>query len=198
VPQPPRTVAVALTGPGAKPATLRFVLPRRWPAPAAAALVTRADRVFRSLRSLVIHERLASNARNAITTIYRVAAPDKLAYSITNGPKAVIIGGTRWDRLPGGKWERSQKERIRQPEPFWGPDRRTNAHLLGTGTVDGRPVRIASFYDPHLPAWFVLSIEPRTGRLLALHMTAQAHFMQHRYTGFDEPLRIVPPTATQP
>ena len=41
-------------------------------------------------------------------------------------------------------------------------DRRTNAHLLGTGTVDGRPVRIASFYDPHLPAWFVLSIEPRT------------------------------------
>ena len=43
-----------------------------------------------------------------------------------------------------------------------------------------------------------LSIEPGTGRLLALHMTAQAHFMQHRYTGFDEPLRIVPPTATQP
>ena len=198
VPPPPRTVAVALSGPGAKPAALRFVLPRRWPAPAAAALVTRADRVFRSLRTLVIHERLASNARNAITTVYRVAAPDKLAYSIANGPKAVIIGGTRWDKLPGGKWERSQTERIRQPEPFWGPDRRTNAHLLGTGMVDGHPVRIASFYDPHLPAWFVLSIEPRTGRLLALHMTAQAHFMQHRYTGFDEPLRIVPPSATQP
>jgi copper transport protein len=198
VPPPPRTVAVALSGPGAKPAALRFVLPRRWPAPAAAALVTRADRVFRSLRTLVIHERLASNARNAITTVYRVAAPDKLAYSIANGPKAVIIGGTRWDKLPGGKWERSQTERIRQPEPFWGPDRRTNAHLLGTGMVDGHPVRIASFYDPHLPAWFVLSIELRTGRLLALHMTAQAHFMQHRYTGFDEPLRIVPPSATQP
>src|SRR4029077_2573054 len=164
VPPPPRTVAVALSGPGAKPATLRFVLPRRWPAPAAAALVTRTDRVFRSLRSLVIHERLASNARNAITTIYRVAAPDKLAYSITNGSKAVIIGGTRWDKLPGGKWKRSQREPIRQPEPFWGPDPRTNAHLLGTGTVDGRPVRIVSFYDPHLPAWFVLSLEPRTGR----------------------------------
>ena len=198
LPPPPRTVAVALSGAGAKPATVRFVLPRRWPAPVATALVTRADRVFRSLGTLVIHERLASNARNAISTVYRVAAPDKLAYSIANGPKAVVIGGTRWDKLPGGKWERSQTERIGQPEPFWGPDRRTNAHLLGTGTVDGRPVRIASFYDPHLPAWFVLSIEPRTGRLLALHMTAQAHFMQHRYTGFDEPLRIVPPTATQP
>ena len=119
--------------------------------------------LFARLHSLVIHERLASNARNAITTTYRVAAPDKLAYSIANGPKAVIIGGTRWDKLPGGKWERSETEPIRQPEPFWGPDPRTNAHLLGTGTVGGRPVRIASFYDPHLPAWFVLSIEPGTG-----------------------------------
>jgi copper transport protein len=198
LPAPPRAVAVALSGPGAKPATVRFVLPRRWPAPVATALVTRADRIFRSLRTLVIHERLASNARNAITTVYRVAEPNKLAYSIAGGPKAVVIGGTRWDRLPGGKWERSQTQPIRQPEPFWGPDPRTNARLLGTGAVDGRPVRIASFYDPHLPAWFVLSIEPGTGRLLALHMTAQAHFMQHRYSGFDEPLRIVPPAATHP
>jgi copper transport protein len=198
LPRPPRTVAVGLSGPGAKPATVRFVLPRRWPAPDATALVTRADRVFRSLRSLVIHERLASNARNAITTVYRVAAPDKLAYSIANGPKAVVIGSTRWDKLPGGKWERSQTEPIRQPEPFWGPDPRTNAHLLGTGEVGGRPVRIASFYDPHLPAWFELSVEPKTGRLLALRMTAQAHFMQHRYSRFNRPLRIAPPVATKP
>jgi hypothetical protein len=174
------------------------VLPRRWPAPVAAGLVTRADRVFRALRTLVIHEHLASNARNAITTTYEVAAPNRLAYSIVNGPKAVIIGGTRWDKLPGGRWERSQTQPLRQPEPFWGPDPRTNAHLLGSGTVDGRPVRIASFYDPHIPAWFVLSVEPKTGRLLALRMTAQAHFMRHRYTGFDRPLSIVPPTATQP
>ncbi len=198
LPPPPRTVAVGLSGPGAKPATVRFVLPRRWPAPAATALVTRVDRVFRSLRSLVIHERLASNARNAITTTYRVAAPNRLAYSIAKGPKAVIIGGTRWDKLPGGKWERSETEPIKQPEPFWGSDPRMNAHLIGTGTVDGRPVRVASFYDPHLPAWFELSIEPKTGHLLALRMTAQAHFMQHRYSGFNRPLRIVPPTATQP
>jgi copper transport protein len=198
LPAPPRTVAVAFSGPGAKPAVLRFVLPRRWPAPVETGLVTRADRAFRSLRTLVIHERLASNARNAIATVYRVAAPDKLAYSIAGGPKAVVIGDTRWDKLPGGKWERSQTERIRQPEPFWGPDPRTNAHLLGAGTVDGRPVRIVSFYDPHLPAWFVLSIEPGMGRLLALRMTAQAHFMQHRYTGFDKPLKIVPPAATHP
>ena len=65
-----------------------------------------------------------------------------------------------------------------------------------TGRVGGRPVEIASFYDPALPAWFELSIDPRTGRLLALQMTAQAHFMRHRYSGFDAPLQIVPPAGS--
>jgi copper transport protein len=193
LPPPPRTVAVALEGPGVRTATLRFTLPSRWPAPAAAALVARTDHVFRALRTLVVHERLASSSRNAITTTYRVAAPNRLAYAIAGGPQAVIIGGTRWDKLPRGRWERSQTPPQRQPEPFWGSDPRTNAHLLRTGTVGGRRVLIASFYDRRLPAWFVLSIDPTTGRLLALRMTAQAHFMHHRYTGFDRPLRIVPP-----
>jgi copper transport protein len=193
LPRPPRAVGVAVEGRGAKPATVGFTLPRRWPAPGAAALVTRVDRTFRALRTLVIHEHLASSSRNAIDTTYEVAAPDKLAYKIVNGPQAVVIGGTRWDRLPGGRWEKSETEPLKQPEPFWGSDRRTNARLLGSGTVGGKPVKLASFYDPVIPAWFELSIDPATGRLLALRMSAQAHFMRHRYTGFDEPLRIVPP-----
>ncbi len=169
------------------------MLPARWPAPAAGTLLARADRVYRGLRTVVIHERLASNARNGIDTIYRVEAPNRLAYRIAGGPQAVIIGRKRWDRLPGGRWERSQQDPLTQPEPFWGSDPVRNARLLGTGRVAGRPVRIASFYDPKLPAWFVLSVERDTGRLLALRMTAQAHFMRHRYTGFDRPLAIVAP-----
>jgi len=193
LPAPPRTVPVELSGPGVERATIRFTLPRRWPAPPAARLVAGADVTFRALRTLVIHERLASSARNSVTTTYRVQAPDRLAYSIVNGPQAVIIGGTRWDQQPGGRWVRSATDPLTQPEPFWGDDPRTNARLLGTGTVGGRRVQIVSFYDPRLPAWFDISIDPRTGRMLALHMTAQAHFMQHRYTGFDRPLHIVPP-----
>lgn len=195
LPAPPRTVDVRLEGTGVRTATLPFTLPTRWPAPNAAALVTRADRLFRGLRTLVIHEHLASSATNAITTTYRVAAPNRLAYTIVNGPQAVVIGGTRWDKLPGGRWERSETEPLKQPEPFWGSDPRTNARLLGTGNVDGRIVKLASFYDPHLPAWFVLSVDPTSGRLLALHMTAQAHFMRHRYADFDKPLEIVPPAS---
>lgn len=193
LPLPPRRVDVDVEGRGAKRATVRFTLPRRWPAPNATALVTRADRTFRALRTLVIHEHLASSSRNAIDTMYEVAAPNKLAYEIVNGPQAVVIGNTRWDRLPGGRWQKSETEPLRQPVPFWGSDRRINARLLGNATVGGKRVELASFYDPVIPAWFELSIDPSTSRLLALRMTAQAHFMRHRYTGFDEPLRIVPP-----
>jgi copper transport protein len=198
LPPPPRRVDVALSGLGRPPATLPFTLPARWPAPPARALVARADRVYRSLHTLVIHERLASSARNQVDTTYRIQAPNRLAYRIAGGPQAVIIGGTRWDRLPGGKWERSEQEPLTQPEPFWGADPVRNARLLGTGRVGGRRVRIVTFHDPKLPAWFELSIDARTSRLLALRMTAQAHFMRHRYSGFDRPLEIVPPRSTRP
>jgi copper transport protein len=198
LPPPPRRIDVALSGLGRRPATLSFILPARWPPPPARALVARADRVYRSLHTLVIHERLASSARNRVDTTYRIQAPNRLAYRIAGGPQAVIIGGTRWDRLPGGKWERSEQDPLTQPLPFWGADPVRNARLLGPGRVGGRPVRVVSFYDPKLPAWFELSLEPRTSRLLALRMTAQAHFMRHRYSGFDRPLEIVPPRSTQP
>jgi hypothetical protein len=145
------------------------------------------------LRTLVIHERLASNARNLVVTTYRVQAPNRLAYRIVKGPQAVIIGNKRWDRLPSGNWKRSEQEPLTQPEPFWGSDPVRNARLLGTARDEGRPVWVASFYDPRLPAWFELRVDRRTSRLLALRMTAQAHFMRHRYTGFDAPLEIVPP-----
>jgi copper transport protein len=180
LPPPPRRVPVGVGG-----RTLLFTLPARWPAPPGGAVVHRVDRVFRSLRTLVIREHLASSARNAITTTYEVEAPNRLAYKIAGGPEAVIIGRTRWDRLRGGRWERSETDPLKQPEPFWGSDPIRNARLLGRGR--------ASFYDPRLPAWFELTFDPRTGRLLALKMTATAHFMRHRYAGFNRPLRIVPP-----
>jgi copper transport protein len=186
LPPPPRRLPVSLEGSGAKPATLAFTLPRRWPAPDATALVTRVDRVFRSLRTVVIHEHLASNAHNGLDTVYHLEAPNRMSYDIRNGPDAIVIGATRWDRDSArAPWVKSQQEPIRQPQPFWGSDPRRNARLLGPDT--------ASFYDPRLPAWFVVTVDPRTGRLLRLHMTAQAHFMRHRYSGFDAPFAIRPP-----
>ena len=77
-----RPIDVALEGKGAKPATLRFELPPRWPAPDATALVTKVDRAFRALRTVVIHEHLASSSRNAARHRLppRGAEPDDLRH----------------------------------------------------------------------------------------------------------------------
>jgi hypothetical protein len=161
---------------------------------AAAAIVARAARVFRSLRSVVYVESLRSSPKPGLLTTWRLKAPSEVTYDIRGGASAVIIGRTRWDRdSPGAPWRRSQQiPALDVPQPTWG-DTAMNAHVLGTGRVDGRPVWIVSFENPSTPAWFTASIDRRTYRTLRLRMTAAAHFMRHRYVAFDRPVTIRPP-----
>ena len=112
-----------------------------------------------------------------------------MTYSIAGGPNAVVIGGPAGTRSSGGRWERSETEPLRQPEPFWGdPDEPPPA---GTRAWLGRRADVARSTTPSSRPGSSYSIDPRTGRLLALRMTAESHFMRHRYTGFDKPFRIV-------
>ena len=95
VPEPTRGVAVRLLQQG-HPSTVRFELPAQ--TQPAAALVRRATRVFRSLRSVVVHERLASSPRNVLRTRFVLQAPDRLSYRTSAGSEAVVVGLHRWDR----------------------------------------------------------------------------------------------------
>ncbi len=160
----------------------------------AGAIVRRADRVLRRLRSLVYVESLRSSPTAGLHTTWRMAAPDRLSYRIKDGAAAVVIGTTRWDRArPGAPWTRSPQEpALRVPQPAWG-DRFENAHVLGEGRVDGRPVWIVSFVNPTIPAWFTTSIDRENYQTLRLRMTAAAHFMFHRYVKRGGPLEIAPP-----
>jgi hypothetical protein len=164
-------------------------------APGAAAIVARAERVYRSLRTLVYLESLRSGPTGGELTTWRLKAPNELEYSIRGGADAVVLGERRWDRdRPGAPWRRSQQlPALRVPLPAWGSVA-TNARLLGTGRVDGRPVWVVSFANPTTPAWFTACIDRESYRTLRLRMTAAAHFMYHRYLEFDRPLRITPPT----
>jgi hypothetical protein len=165
--------------------------------PSAAAIVARASRVIRSLRSLVYVESLRSGPKGGLLTTWQLRAPDEVEYRIRGGAAAVVIGERRWDRdRPGAPWRRSQQlPALSVPRPAWGSVA-TNARLLGTGRAEGRPVWVVSFANPTTPAWFTAWIDRETYRPLQLRMTAAAHFMFHRYLGFDRPLRIVPPTGS--
>jgi hypothetical protein len=161
----------------------------------AAAIVARAGRVYRSLHTLVYLESLRSGPTGGVLTTWRLKAPNELQYTIRGGADSVVLGERRWDRdKPGAPWRRSQQiPALRVPLPAWGSVA-TNARLLGTGRVDGRPVFVVSFANPTTPAWFTAWIDRESYRTLRLRMTAAAHFMYHDYLEFNRPLRIVPPT----
>ncbi|MEO9176137.1 MAG: hypothetical protein ABI317_11550 [Gaiellales bacterium] len=171
-------------------------LPRPWPAPDASALVARAARVWTSLTSLSYTDRLGSDASHVVRSHWQIVAPDRLAYQIEQGGgQAVIVGVKRWDRATGEKWQESPAVRLHQPEPFWVSA--TDAHIVGSGRFDGRPVWRVSFYDPRTPGWFLISIDKGTSRTLDLHMLATAHFMHDSYGQFNAPIKIVPPTSNR-
>jgi hypothetical protein len=183
------TVRVEIRGANRPASAVSFSLPRS--AASGAAIVRRADRTWRSLETLVVHDHLSSGPGTAIDTVWRFKAPHRMTYVIRNGPAAVAIGARRWDKLPGQKWQASEQDPITEPVPLWLSA--TDAHLLGSGTLRGHAVWQVSFFDPQLPAWFTIWVDKASGRTLELRMTAQAHFMHQVYGPFDSPLRIVPP-----
>jgi hypothetical protein len=158
-----------------------------------AGTMARATRVWKDLRTLVWHERLAASPTDALYTVYRAVAPDQLAYTISRRSSSIIIGTKRWDRpTPTAPWvESPQLPPIRQPQPFWASV--TNARVLGEVTVGDKPAWVISFFDPVTPAWFEARVEKSTGRTLILDMTAVAHFMHHVYGPFDAPFELHPP-----
>jgi hypothetical protein len=172
-----------------------LVLPAVHALPDGTAIVQRAAKVWRALKSLVWRERLASDPTDALHTTYEAVAPDELSYTIAGSSSAVIIGNARWDRsTPRGRWVRSeQNPPLRQPTPQW--VQVTDARVLGSGRVHEDAVWIVSFFDPVTPAWFEAKIGKATGRTLELTMTAVAHFMHHEYGPFDAPIRLHPPAA---
>jgi hypothetical protein len=163
-----------------------------WPPRDATALLERAQGVWRSLHSLSFHEHLASDSVHSTTSTWRIEAPDRVAYQVQGGWAGIVVGDRRWDRSPTGKrWVPSVHSRQTQPVPAW--VRVTDAHLLGTTTVAGRPAFRISVFDPGTPAWFTVVIDRRTFHTLDSRMTATAHFMHDVYRAFDTTPAIRPP-----
>jgi copper transport protein len=190
----PRLVRVLVRGRGRAPATVVFPLGQRWPPAPAGAIVRRAARTFRSLRSVSADEMIESRPGNRLVSHFHYAAPDRLSYRIEGGADAVVIGSRRWDRTRRAEpWAISPQQPLSVPAPPW--SRARDARLLGASVLRGRPVLVVAFLDPSGPAWFTIRVEPRTGRTLDVRMTAAAHFMRLRYSGFDAPAEIRPPTA---
>jgi hypothetical protein len=186
----PASVDVALNG--TESTHWHVALPATWPPPDAAALLARARAVWRSLRSLSFSESLASGPGHVALSRWRVQAPDRIAYQVKGGWAGIVVGDTRWDKGPGAKqWVSSPQTRLTQPIPGW--VKVTDAHVLGSTTVRGRPAWRVSFYDPGTPGWFTVRVDKTSLRIYQVRMTATAHFMRDDYGSFNTTPAIRPP-----
>ncbi len=165
---------------------LAFRVPAK-PQPAG-ALVVRATKAFRALRSVDYVERLASDPRHRVVADFTLERPNRLEYRIRGGASGIIIGPRRWDRTRGGRWVPSPQDPTPQPEPIWA-GHFTNAFLLETTPS----TYVVAFVKPIGPVWFTIRLDRRTLLPRDLRMTAPAHFMTHRYMRFNAPPKIRPP-----
>jgi hypothetical protein len=187
----PAAVVVEVRGRGVA-GRWRVALPAAWPPADGSELVAKADRVWRSLRSLSFSEKIASDPVHRVVSTWRVQAPDRVAYRIKGGWSGVIVGSSRWDRPPrGGRWVRSPQDPLTQPVPPWSSV--ADAHVLGTTSVRGRPAWRVSFFDRRSHAWFTMLVDRATLRTVDTRMVTTAHFMHDVYGSFDATPPVVPP-----
>lgn len=167
-------------------------MPTAWPPKAGSALMARARKAYDALRSLTDLDYFATGPGEAVTTTWEFQAPNREAYQVQGGDDSVIIAGKRWERTSGSKpWSESPQAPLRQPAPFWVSV--TDAHVLGTVKIHGRPAWDVSFYDPATPGWFDVKIDPATYHVLDMRMETTDHFMHDVYSKFNSTAPVVAP-----
>lgn len=68
--------------------------------------------------------------------------------------------------------------------------------MVGAKAVDGTATQILAFFADvnGSPIWYRLWVDAE-GLVHRAEMRARGHFMDHRYSRFDIPVEIAPPTA---
>jgi hypothetical protein len=174
-------------------------LPVRWNEDGnarARRLLARAEATMRGLRGVRQSERLTSGPGTLATTEYRLRAPDRLAWRTGRGVRSIVVGDRQWIKTPGMPWragEYGSGLAFRTRSYFaWRRYART-VRLLGERTEGGRRLLDVALMDEGTPAWFRLTIDARTTRVLAERLIARARFGRSTFSDFDRRFPIAPP-----
>jgi copper transport protein len=179
-------------------------LPVRWRAGEerrARALVGRAQEAMRALQSVREAERVSSVPGLYAITDYRLKAPNRMAYRTNGQVQSVVVGTAQWTRAqPGVPWKKGEFGGglpFRTRSWFTWTTYARYAYLLAERTRGGRRAAVVGLMDPGTPAWWRLTIDRRTHRVLEDRLVTYGHFMTQRFTAFNQPLRIEPPKGAR-
>lgn len=180
----------------------RARLPARWQPRQrrrAQRLVIAAQRAMRGLRSVREVERASSIPGLYATTTYRLEAPDRMAFRTNAGVRNVVIGARQWMQgQPGLPWRRGEYGAglaFRSRSWFTWTTYARHVFLLRERLTGGRRVAVVALMDPGTPAWWQLTIDLRTRRVLHDRLVTYGHFMTQRFFAFNQPLLIEPPRS---
>ncbi len=187
---------IGIRVPGSHGGTAGFALPSL-PAPDASALVTSASAWMNALRSYQVDEMFSG-----IHSTYAFAVPHQmwLRMWLSGAPRETLwLGTSLYKRSsPTASWSAPvSAQPVPVPYVAWKPFQpAVNAALIGIDTLDGVPVRKVSFFGGHgtdpEPVWFTLWLDT-SGRVLRSQMWAPNHFMDDRYSGFNQPVNMPRP-----
>jgi hypothetical protein len=175
--------------------------------PEGEALFQRGMEAITSLRDVRFTQWIADGRGNASVSEHGVTTgdgntPPGFSYRAAGGMEAIIIGSTRWIRLPGDLgWEEQEGATVVPPsewdEEYFGA---TGFTILGEETIDGEPCQLLAFVVPQLSeprrqtvAWYLWWVGEETGHVRKEAMVSRLHYMRNSFGDFDVPIALSPP-----
>jgi hypothetical protein len=185
-------------------------VPTSGSSPEGEALFQRGMEAITSLRDVRFTQWIADGRGNAALSAHAVTAgggttPPGFTYRALGGMEAIVIGSTRWVRLPDSPdWEEQEGATVVLPSE-WGEEYTgaTGFTILGEETIDGERCQLLAFVAPELTeprrrtvAWYLWWVGTETGYVRREAMVSRLHYMFHAFGDFDVPIALAPPRET--
>ncbi len=163
-------------------------------APAAVALLARAEKRFEGVRTWQELEYFSPGTGATNTTQYVFAPPDRLTFRTNVGSEGRVIGVQSYFREPGGQWTRTTREK--PPKigfRFPLATEIASATLGARLQEDDRSFQIVTYDDPGGKLHFAVWIDLQTSLPRRVFMVGEAHHMVSTMTGYNATVKITPP-----
>jgi hypothetical protein len=118
--------------------------------------------------------------------------------------EAIVIGTTRWVKLPNDLGWTEQEGAVSVPPAQWGEEYAgaTQFTVLGEESIDGVSTQIVAFLVPEVTeprrqsaAWYLWWIDTESGRVRREAMASRIHYMLNTFSDFDVPVVLAPPAS---
>ncbi|HSD83585.1 MAG TPA: c-type cytochrome, partial [Anaerolineae bacterium] len=155
--------------------------------PRALDWLARADAAMNALKSAMEDQVVRDNAGNQLRVRFEFNAPDRMRYTIENGPTSVQIGSDDYQQKPAGTWFANQRG-----VPFVWPQYAYARVAEQARVNDEGTLKIVSF------TWngfdFKVWIDPQTARLIKYTLNDGSRTVEGTYSAFDAASAIEVPS----